>query len=281
MQDVQHVVRMCQPGSVADGLRVLHGPLAPPDRLPEPALAETDASVRDQQLGPLGKGPFGIVHRERAGVPAQRLRVPAGVLADHALLHQQAGLVVAPATDQPTGSCVRVGCRSELPDPLVGVAERLGRRRDLRLLDVEEVAGGVQRPAVEVGRLGVGPLRLRARRGEERVAPGVLVALGVEEVQREQLGLLVAADRPLEDRVADAAVQVTASPERQALVGDIPEQRVREPDVLRAGPREEFVEVVPVGLPGQLVADNRSGEFQGERLAEHRDGPQERSAVRR
>ena len=54
---------------------------------------------------------------------------------------------------------------------------------------------------------------------------------------------------------------------------------MREPNLVRARPREEPVEIVPVGVAGQVGADDRTGKLQGERLAEHRNGPEKRSVA--
>ena len=91
-------------------------------------------------------------------------------------------------------------------------------------------------PLEELAGDDVGEARLGAFAGEDGVAPRPLVLAGLVEVEREERGLLVGvvAGSPLE-RMADAAVDLPPSPERQPLVGRSPDEVVPERERVAVG----------------------------------------------
>ena len=112
---------------------------------------------------------------------------------------------------------------------LAGVAERLGDGHDLGTGERAEPAGGVEGASEERGRVRVRPQGPGAVAGDARVAPRRLVALGLQPVERQQLGGFVRRRRPRLDRLRGAGVQLLAPLERQPLVGGVAHETVREP----------------------------------------------------
>ena len=111
---------------------------------------------------------------------------------------------------------VRVEGGLEGAEALAHVAQRLEHPRTVAHVDGMEV-GGCECPFVQLGRHDVGEARRRAVGGRDRVAPGALAVLGLEEMERENRRLLVGAiaGAPLEcepDPTVDVASTTVREP---------------------------------------------------------------------
>ena len=125
------------------------------------------------------------------------------------------------------GSLVVAGVRSRAsPSPSWTSGHLLARRR-----------AGSRRPAASArskkpaasALAWTARARCRCRQGER---PRLVVALGMQVVQRQQVGLLLGLRRrPRTDGVADAGVQLAAQPVGQPVVGAVAEQGVAEDEV--------------------------------------------------
>ncbi len=111
-----------------------------------------------------------------------------------------------------------------------------------------DAPAGHQGPFEEVGGLEIGVDRLGPLGGLEGIGEGLGVALGMEVVEGEELGLLVASGRGGgQDRVAGPVVQLAPEPEREPVVGRVPEESVTEPDGVVV-PGDEVLQPLPGGV---------------------------------
>src|SRR5207247_2265749 len=91
--------------------------------------------------------------------------------------------------------------------------------------------------------------------GQTGVPPGPVVALGVEEVQRQELRLVLGPiARPMLDRLADAAVQASPATVRKPFVGGVPDQRVLELQLARTLSSKEVRQPPERGPPREALA---------------------------
>ena len=128
---------------------------------------------------------------------------------------------------------------------LADVAEGLSDARNLGPRQLEVVGRG-ERALVELGRDDVRRPALGQLADGNGVAPGLLVVLRLQEVERE---LRCKLDRsrtgaPLEHR-GQAAVDLAAATEREPLVGNRPEEVVPKAQRVRSLPGHELAEPAP------------------------------------
>ncbi len=123
------------------------------------------------------------------------------------------------------------------------VAERLAHRRDLSVVEVGELAGRGECPFVEDGRVDVRVLLACSFRRDAPVTPGVAIGLGVKEVQRQELGLGIAAlAESFLDRPGRALVQLPPPFERQLAVRGVAHEPVTEAGLVVAFELDELTE---------------------------------------
>ena len=283
--DVQQVVGVAERGAVLGGLGVLGGAGAPVDTFGEVALPVLDPRRGELQLDAALEA---ITAAERSSaveaspVPGECLGVVPEALADDALLAHQPRprkCVLMQATGAPVRFLRLLVARRQLAD----VAEGLGDARNLVRRQLEVVGGG-ERTLVELGRDDVRRPALGQLSDGNGVAPGLLVVLGLEEVERE---LRCELDRsrtgaPLEHR-GQAAVDLASATEREPLVGNRPEEVVPEPQRVRSLPGHELAEPAPaveVADVLELVRKHVRQQVELELGAEHGRVPQQEAIAR-
>ena len=174
----EEVVGVAEHAVVAGGRGVGDGLEHAPAGVVVPALAEAHAGVGELELGELGERvarSTGAQPAHRPGVPAQRVGVGADVLAQHPHLAQQPGLAPGrSAAGGAAGVAVGHGRGVVVGGQLEHVAERFGEVGALVVTDGRHAGRAGERPAVEVGRLGVGvgPLRPPPPRRPTTGTPG-------------------------------------------------------------------------------------------------------------
>ena len=139
--------------------------------------------------------------------------------------------------------------------------------------EIGEMTGRLDSPFEEADRFDIGEGIGGPPRRHQREAMGLVVTLGVEEVQRQQPGLVVGVLGPGGDGLTGPSVQFPAQPVGQAVVGALAQQSVGEADGV-ALPDEE------PGQPlGKLVVDrlihHGVEEVDGKAPPEDRRPPQE------
>ena len=138
----------------------------------------------------------------------------------------------------------------------------------------------VQRTAVELhcfdvrvhlpGRVGCGA----------GIAPRLVVALGVEEVQREERGVaLGAVGLGLEDGVRDLAMEALTGPVRQAGVRDVTDEGVTEDHPPGFVVIEKLLESGEGSVDGNVVGVDRTKRIDAETGPEHCDPSQPGAVV--
>ena len=134
--------------------------------------------------------------------------------------------------------------------------------------------GRHERPLEQLGGVDVRGAALGQLPDRAGVAPGPLVVLRMQEVEREQRRELDAAlPGALLEHGADASVDLAPAAEGEALVGDRPEEIVPEPQLVRPFPGHELTE----SSPAVEVADIR--ELVGEDIGQEVElevGPEDR-----
>jgi hypothetical protein len=119
------------------------------------------------------------------------------------------------------------------------------------------VACGGERTAVEIAGFDVRVLRVRAIARGSRIPPRLHEASCVEEVERQQLGVLVAGvDATAHKLLANAGVQLAPAAERKPFVGGVPDQRVPE-SVSPAAVRNDDLGEPRPGRPIRCILEQR------------------------
>ena len=162
---------------------------------------------------------------------------------------------------------IRVEGGLEGAEALAHVAQRLEHPRTVAHVDGMEV-GSCQCPFVQLGRHDVGEARRRPVGGCDRVAPGALAVLRLEEVQRENRRLLVGAiaGAPLQCE-PDDGMDVASAPVREAGVGGLAQEIVPEGELAVVGLLHELRErLPPFGVTGlrHLVGEDLADQVEPE-----------------
>ena len=167
--------------------------------------------------------------------------------------------------------------------PVSRVAERLPHLGEVALLDALEPARRLERTLEEACSIDVRVDGARVLTRGSSVRPGLFESLGLQEMQREHLRVLLGR-RPAEalDRLADAAVQLETAPVGETFVGGVADERMTEMGDPGAVPRDEVPEALPDAVVERITVsfERRSQKILLEGRAEHRGAAQHRPVAR-
>ena len=175
-------------------LGVLDRPGAPGDGAGVVTLLLAEPAVPAEQFGTLAERAAAVLSLEQAqspGDPAEGVRVALEPSLDLGDLEREAGFADRVVTEEASGR--PVGGRSTLvaAGAVPRVPEGLVHRGELCPVELGQAAPHEQRPLVELGDLDVGVGGLGPFGSDERVGPCLRVPLGVQVMEREELGLVL------------------------------------------------------------------------------------------